>query len=93
MFKTNEYFEGNVKSLSFQTIDGPATIGVMAKGEYAFGTSTIEVMTVTSGLLSVQMPEDEEWTVYKPFESFIVEKGVTFKVKAESDTAYLCLYR
>jgi uncharacterized protein YaiE (UPF0345 family) len=42
MFKTNEYFEGNVKSLSFQGADGPATIGVMAKGEYEFGTSTIE---------------------------------------------------
>jgi uncharacterized protein YaiE (UPF0345 family) len=93
MFKTNEYFEGNVKSISFQTEEGPATIGVMAKGEYAFGTSTIEVMTVTSGLLHLQMPGEEVWTDFKLFESFIVEKGITFKVKTDSDTAYLCLYR
>jgi hypothetical protein len=92
MFKTNEYFEGNVKSLSFQTADGPATIGVMARGEYEFGTSTIEVMTVTSGLLNVKLPGEVEWSEYKPFESFMVEKGVKFKVKADSDTAYLCLY-
>jgi len=92
MFKTNEYFEGNVKSLTFQTADGPATIGVMSKGEYEFGTSTIEVMTITSGLLNVQLPGETEWSLFKPYESFMVEKGVKFKVKADTDTAYLCLY-
>lgn len=92
MFKTNEYFEGNVKSLPFKTTDGNATIGVMARGEYEFGTSTIEVMTVTSGELTVQLPGDNEWTTFKPYESFMVEKGVKFKVKADSDTTYLCLY-
>lgn len=92
MFKTNEYFEGNVKSLSFTTNEGSATIGVMAKGEYEFGTSTIEVMTVTSGTLMVQLPEDDQWTVFKAGESFVVEKGVKFKVKTDSDTSYLCLY-
>jgi uncharacterized protein YaiE (UPF0345 family) len=93
MFKTNEYFEGNVKSLSFSTDEGPATIGVMAKGEYEFGTSTIEVMTVTSGKLVVQLPGDDEWTIFNATQSFVVEKGVKFKVKADSDTSYLCLYR
>jgi hypothetical protein len=92
MFKINEYFEGHVKSLSLQTADSPASIGVMAKGEYEFGTSTIEVMTVTSGELNVLLPGDSEWTTFKPYESFMVEKGVKFKVKADSDTAYLCLY-
>jgi hypothetical protein len=45
MFKVNKYFDGKVKSLAFQTADGPATIGVMAAGEYEFGTSTVEIMT------------------------------------------------
>jgi len=93
MFKTNEYYDGNVKSISLETQDGPATIGVMAAGEYNFGTSTIEHMTVTSGQLFVMLPGETEWKSYKPFETFIVAKGVTFKVKAESDSAYLCLYR
>ena len=93
MFKTNEYFDGNVKSIAFEMPDGPATIGVMAAGEYNFGTSTIEHMTVTSGKLGVMQPGETEWKSYKQFETFIVAKNVTFKVKAETATTYLCLYR
>jgi uncharacterized protein YaiE (UPF0345 family) len=42
MFKVNDYFDGKVKSLAFESEEGPATIGVMAAGEYEFGTSTKE---------------------------------------------------
>jgi uncharacterized protein YaiE (UPF0345 family) len=93
MFKTNEYYDGKVKSISFEMPDGPATIGVMAAGEYNFGTSTIEHMTVTSGQLLVMQPGETAWKSCKQFETFIVAKDVTFKVKAENDTTYLCLYR
>jgi purine/pyrimidine-nucleoside phosphorylase len=93
MFQVNEYFEGNVKSLSFNTPEGPATIGVMAAGEYEFGTSSVEYMTVTSGILSVQLPGREEWKDYSKGQTFIVEAGKKFRVKAGADTAYLCLYR
>lgn len=40
MFKVNEYFDGTVKSIAFDMTAGPATIGVMAAGEYEFGTSS-----------------------------------------------------
>lgn len=93
MFKTNEYFDGKVKSIAFETTEGPATIGVMAKGEYEFGTSTIEFMTVTSGVMTVQQAGETEWKDYKEFETFRVEKDVKFKVKVEGDTAYRCLYK
>ncbi len=93
MFKTNEYYDGKVKSIAFEMPDGPATIGVMAAGEYNFGTSSVEFMTVTSGELQVMQPGETVFKVYKAFETFRVEKGVTFKVKAETDTTYLCLYR
>jgi purine/pyrimidine-nucleoside phosphorylase len=93
MFKTNEYFDGNVKSIAFTTEECPATIGVMAKGEYTFGTGSVEYMTITSGELNVMLPGETEWHSYKPFETFIVPKGISFKVKCESDTAYLCLYK
>jgi len=93
MFKTNEYFDGNVKSIAFSTAECPATIGVMAGGQYTFGTSSIEYMTVTSGELWVMMPGETEWKSYKPFETFIVPKGLSFNVKADSDTTYLCLYK
>lgn len=93
MFKTNEYFNGKVKSIALESAEGKATIGVMAKGEYEFGTSTIEVMTVISGKLTIQQPNEREWKAYKKFESFVVEKGVKFKVKCDEDTPYICLYK
>ncbi len=93
MFKTNEYFEGKVKSIAFKTEEGDATIGVMAKGEYEFGTSTIEFMTVTSGTMEVLLPEETEMKIYKEFETFRVEKDVKFKVKVNGDTSYRCLYK
>ncbi|MCD6557372.1 MAG: pyrimidine/purine nucleoside phosphorylase [Bacteroidales bacterium] len=93
MFKTNEYFEGKVKSIAFKTEEGDATIGVMAKGEYEFGTSTIELMTVTSGTMEVLFPGTTKLKIYKEFETFRVEKDVKFKVKVNGDTSYRCLYK
>ena len=46
MFKTNEYFDGKVQSIAFQGKDKPATVGVMAAGEYVFNTAEKEKMTV-----------------------------------------------
>ncbi|MFP3355023.1 pyrimidine/purine nucleoside phosphorylase, partial [Pseudoalteromonas sp. SIMBA_153] len=34
MFQVNEYFNGTVKSIAFAGEEGPATVGVMAPGEY-----------------------------------------------------------
>ncbi len=93
MFKVNEYFDGKVKSIAFKTAEGPATVGVMAVGEYAFGTSTVEIMRVVSGLLRVMLPGEKAWTHYGPGASFRVGAGVTFKVATDEETAYLCLYR
>ena len=93
MFITNEYFDGRVKSVRFHTDEGKATIGVMAKGEYEFGTSTVEFMTVTSGTMDVMLPGETEWKTYKEFETFRLEKDVKFKVKLEGDTSYKCLYK
>ena len=92
MYKTNEYFDGKVMSIAYKTDEGDATIGVMAAGEYEFGTSTVEFMTVTSGIMQVMQPGETEWKTYKEFETFRVEKDVKFKVKLEGDTAYRCLY-
>jgi uncharacterized protein YaiE (UPF0345 family) len=93
MFKSNQYFEGKVVSIVLESNEGKATVGVMAKGEYEFGTGSIEVMTVISGQLTIQQPGETEWKTYKKFESFLVEKDVKFKVKCSEDTPYLCLYK
>jgi uncharacterized protein YaiE (UPF0345 family) len=93
MFKVNEYFGGKVKSLAFQTAEGPATVGVMAPGDYEFGTSTLEIMIVVSGTLTVKLPGSEIWKDYKAGASFSVEAGKKFQLKVAADAAYLCLYR
>ena len=92
MFDVNEYFEGKVKSIAFQTETLPATVGVMAPGEYEFGTSQKETMTVVSGALTIQFPETTEWKTFKQSESFIVEANVKFGVQVAVETAYLCTY-
>ena len=93
MFKVNEYFDGNVKSLAFENEEGTVTVGVMAPGEYEFGTSTVEYMTVVSGELTVQLPGEETWKSYTPFDTFVVEKDTSFKVIVKQETAYKCIYK
>lgn len=93
MFNKNEYFDGKVASLAFNGVEGKATSGVMAAGEYLFGTSTIEIMTVVSGEMDVMLPGETEYKRYKKFESFEVAKDVKFNVRVAADTAYLCLYK
>jgi purine/pyrimidine-nucleoside phosphorylase len=93
MFQVNQYFEGKVVSLSHLGAEGKATIGIMAPGEYQFGTSTIEIMTVISGEMQIKMPGQDTWKTYKKFESFEVAKDIRFGVKVEEDTPYFCLYR
>lgn len=93
MFTKNEYFDGTVASLSHNGAEGKATIGVMAKGEYTFGTNCVEIMTVISGKMEILLPGETEWKTFKKFDSFRVEKDVKFGVKVGEDTPYLCLYK
>jgi len=92
MFPVNEYFDGKVKSITFNTPTLPATVGVMASGEYEFGTSQKETMTVISGALTVKLPGETDWTTYEANQSFIIEANQKFQVKVSTDTAYLCTY-
>ncbi len=93
MFKVNEYFEGKVKSIAFNTAEGPATVGVMAKGEYEFGTSTKEIMVVTTGMLTVKLPGSSDWKGYKPFDRFEVEANRKFQLRVDEESSYVCFYK
>lgn len=92
MFKVNEYFDGKVKSIAFQTETLPATVGVMAPGEYEFGTSQKETMQVVSGALKVMLPGASDWQVFSAGEKFEVAAQQKFQLQVSVDTAYLCLY-
>lgn len=92
MFKVNQYFEGKVASLAFQTESLPATVGVMAIGEYTFDASQKETMSVVSGALTVKLPGIEHWKTFVAGDSFVVEAGNSFDLKVDIETAYLCTY-
>ena len=92
MFKVNEYFDGRVTSIAFKTEALPATIGVMAVGDYEFDTKAKEYMTVVSGRLSVILPNHTQWRTFKTNDVFELPANSKFQVRAEVETAYLCLY-
>ena len=97
MFKTNEYFEGKVKSIAFQglSIQGlskPATVGVMAAGEYVFNTADKEKMTVITGEMVIKFAADDETKTYTAGQSFDVAENSAFNISVETDCAYLCEY-
>lgn len=88
--KVNEYFDGNVKSVSFQGERYASTVGVMAPGEYEFGTGKPEIMTVIAGKLEVKLPGSSEWKIFPAGSKFEVEGNSKFQLKVRQDTAYLC---
>lgn len=92
MFKTNQYFDGKVASIAFQTETLPATVGVMAQGEYEFGTNQKEYMTVITGSLTVKLPGSDSWETFTKGQTFVVEANQKFGVKADVESSYLCMY-
>ncbi|MBV6285668.1 pyrimidine/purine nucleoside phosphorylase [Pseudomonas aegrilactucae] len=93
MFKVNEYFDGTVKSIAFTGTEGPATVGVMAPGEYEFGTAQREIMHVVCGALIVKLPGSDNWETFNTGDQFKVPANSKFQLQVKVDTAYLCEYR
>lgn len=93
MISTNEYFDGNVKSIGYKSSTGKSTIGVMEAGTYEFGTSEHETMTVIEGEMTVKLPNATEWETYKAGEKYTIDANEKFQVTVSEQTAYLCQYK
>lgn len=93
MINENQYFDGNVKSLGYETSEGKSTIGIINPGEYQFVTAQKEIMIVIEGELSALLPESEEWENFGAGSHFEVPANSSFKVKTKLQAAYLCQYR
>jgi uncharacterized protein YaiE (UPF0345 family) len=90
MLKHNSYFDGGVQSIGFERHGFKATVGVIAAGEYHFGTGAAERMTVISGLLRAKLTGGE-WQQYPAGTSFEIPANSGFDVQAVSGpAAYLC---
>lgn len=92
MLKVNEYFDGKVKSISFQSPRGTATSGVMAAGEYEFNTGKPETMVITAGVADVQQKGATTWIRYGAGGSFEVPGNSSFRIRLTADTTYLCYF-
>lgn len=86
------YFDDAVQSIGFERDGARQSVGVMAAGEYHFGTDAPERMTVVSGELVVQLPGSEEWQAFGPGAAFDVPGASGFDLKVAAPTAYLCEY-
>ncbi|MFS2222401.1 pyrimidine/purine nucleoside phosphorylase [Pantoea sp. B65] len=93
MLNVSEYFDGKVKSIGFTSAStGRASVGVMAEGEYNFGTAQAEEMTVVSGSLKVLLPGETEWKIYQAGTAFNVPEHSEFHLQVAEPTSYLCRY-
>ncbi|HEX4446477.1 MAG TPA: pyrimidine/purine nucleoside phosphorylase [Polyangiaceae bacterium] len=90
MLKHNAYFDGSVQSIGFERLGRRMTAGVMAPGEYHFGTDAPERMTVISGELEARLLPGDAWRVYPAGTTFEVAGKSGFDVRARLAAAYLC---
>ncbi|MGL4632502.1 MAG: pyrimidine/purine nucleoside phosphorylase [Leadbetterella sp.] len=90
MISVNEYFDGNVKSLGYETTTGKATVGVMEEGTYVFNTGAPERMTVVQGELLAKMAGETDFTSYKGGSSFEIAGNSSFEVTSIGQSSYLC---
>lgn len=92
MIKHNTYFDGAVQSLGYAGAEKPESLGVMAPGDYQFGTDAAERMEVLSGTLTVKLPGSDEWQTFSAGQGFDVPASSKFDLKVAQNTAYLCIY-
>jgi len=88
MLKHNTYFDGGVQSIGFERLGRRMTVGVIAPGEYHFGTDAPERMTVVSGELEAKI--GDSWKAYPAGTVFEVPGKSGFDVRARAPSAYLC---
>ena len=87
-----EYFDGNVKSLANVRHGAKFSVGIIAPGEYRFGTEAAERMNVTCGEILVKQDGAEAFTCYPQGTCWEVAPKSGFTVKVALPAAYYCQY-
>lgn len=88
MLKHNTYFEGAVQSVGFERHGRRMTVGVIAPGQFHFGTDAPERMTIVSG--EVEVKTGDVWRTYSAGTTFEIAGKSGFDIKAAEPAAYLC---
>ncbi len=92
MIRVNEYRDGEVKSLGFESGGASFTAGVVRPGDYTFPTEKEEHISVTVGTIRFRLP-GRDWVEKKAGESIVVPAGVEFGLKVDQTASYICEYR
>ncbi len=93
MITHNSYFDDKVQSVGSTRNGRRFTVGIIAEGEYHFGTDAAERMSVTGGELHVKRDGSVAWLTYSAGTSFEVGVKSGFTVKSlGGPAAYLCEY-
>ncbi len=90
MIGHNSYFDAQVQSLGFTRHGRKATVGVIASGQYHFGTAAAERMSVVSGELRVRRDGQADWLTYAAGCNFEIAANSGFDVACDQPSAYLC---
>lgn len=90
MLTHNSYFDGQVQSIGYERHGRKATVGVIAPGEYHFGTNAAERMSVLSGELKIRVDGSADFLCYPAGTSFEVPSHSGFDVRVATPSAYLC---
>lgn len=89
----NVYFDGKVTSRKITFADGSfKTLGIMAAGDYKFGTEEKELMEIIAGNCEILLPGETQWRTIKGGESFEVPDNSSFEIKAITLVDYCCSY-
>lgn len=90
--KHNIYFDGGVQSIAYEREGATSSVGVMAAGDFHFGTAAPERITIVQGELTVLLPGTADWRSFGAGESFDVPGDSGFDLQVAAPTAYLCEY-
>lgn len=91
--EANVYFDGKVTSRTVLFESGEKkTLGIMLAGEYEFNTEAAENMEVLGGEMSVMLPGETEYTLYKAGQDYNVPANSSFKMIVEKYVDYCCSY-
>lgn len=89
MFTCNEYFAGQEMSPAFPTADKPATVGVLAPGDYSCATAAAESSTLIGSEAVVTLPDASESRRFAAGASFAVSGDSACTLHVPVATAYL----
>jgi len=92
MYEIRKYHGDKVMSLTYEGEDHIFSVGIIAPGEYQFGTLKQEIFTVTHGMISVWIEGQDSYTDFGLNNSFVVHNHKNFKLRVKEISSYICFY-